>query len=230
MKTLKKLRRRISYSDAFLNCLSIAGYWIFSLGRLLVKTRVDYHPEFSSIRGTSVIYVFWHGRLFFLPATFRGWNAVIMVDESWAGEILGRILMKFGFGIVRGSSTRKGVSALLAMRDTIVRDGMSGAFAGDGPKGPRHRVKKGIAYLACRLQCPVVPLTASSSSAWVLRKTWDRFLIPKPFSRCTVRFGRPIHVTSVEAGRNHIEEILLEMTGTLDEELRKQQRIPPSSR
>src|SRR5512143_1350765 len=133
--------------------LSFAVWAMFSLWSRSLKVRIVNRdiPDRISAEGRNAIYAFWHGSLFLLPYTYRNSGNVIMVSESRDGEIMARTLKNFGFEVVRGSSKRKGHRALIALINSM-RKGKSVATAVDGPRGPVHKVKKGVVFLAGRLQ------------------------------------------------------------------------------
>jgi lysophospholipid acyltransferase (LPLAT)-like uncharacterized protein len=151
-------------------------------------------PDRLLKEGKNFIYAFWHGRQFMLFHAHRRENIVIPASESRDGEIQAHILKRFGFGVVRGSSKRKGDRALLGLVDAL-RKGRCIALAVDGPRGPIYEVKQGVTYLAGKLNKPIVPLISSARNAWVLEKIWDKYLLPRPFSRCVIAYGDPIVVT-----------------------------------
>lgn len=148
------------------------------------------------------IYGFWHGRLLLLMHRFRNSGVVIPVSESRDGEILARIMGHFGFETVRGSSKRKGRQALLGMVDALRKDKLV-AIAVDGPRGPAFETKEGILYLAGKLKKPIVPVVASAEKARILHRTWERLLIPMPFSRGVIMFGEPIWVHGIAEDELH---------------------------
>jgi len=191
--TLKNLRRKITYSDHFTETVSVVASLFARLYFATLKIKVYHHPEFERRDKTKCIYGFWHGRQLLLIPFFAGWNVTIMTDLSWAGEIQARILKKHGYTIVRGSSKRKGVKALFAMKRAM-ENGHSAALALDGPSGPVHRCKPGFIYLALKSGYPVIPIACTAEKAVVLGNTWDKFLIPRPFSRCLIAFGKPVKV------------------------------------
>jgi len=115
-----------------------------------------------------------------------------MSSNSYDGEYMGRIIDKFGFVAVKGSSSRNAVRALLGLRRAL-KEGCSVAFSIDGPRGPRHQVKPGPVTLARSSGVPLTMFHIAVESAWVLN-TWDRLIIPKPFSRVLIRFGKLIPV------------------------------------
>jgi lysophospholipid acyltransferase (LPLAT)-like uncharacterized protein len=140
------------------------------------------------------VYVFWHRCV--IPALYyyRGKNIAVMTSSSFDGEYIARIIEKFGYRAVRGSSTRGGVRALLGMHAEI-EQGRAVAFTIDGPRGPRYVAKPGPVLLARNVKLPVFAFYAAAERAWVLN-SWDRFIIPKPFSRVVIRMGRGIEVPS----------------------------------
>jgi len=135
-----------------------------------------------------VIYSFWHRAVF--PATWiwRKQKIAVMVSRSFDGEYIARIIQRFGFGAVRGSSSRGGAVALLGLR-TVLEQGESVAFTIDGPRGPKYVAKPGPVRLSKMTGLPMSAFYVALGSVWVLN-TWDQFMIPKPFSRALVRLSR----------------------------------------
>jgi lysophospholipid acyltransferase (LPLAT)-like uncharacterized protein len=153
-----------------------------------------------------VIYPFWHRCL--IPACFlcRQKRIAVLTSTCFDGEYIARILDKFGYTPVRGSSTRGGVRGLLGMQKEL-ESGHAVAFTIDGPKGPMYVAKPGPVLLARITSLPIVCFHVALQDPWVLSKAWDRFMIPKPFSRALVRTSKPIHVPSnaQDLGRYHQE-------------------------
>lgn len=135
-----------------------------------------------------VIYSFWHRAVF--PATWmwRKQGIAVMVSTSFDGEYIARISEKFGFVAVRGSSSRGGAEALLGMKSEVER-GATVAFTIDGPRGPKYVAKPGPVRLAKITSVPMAAFYVALRDPWVL-KTWDEFMIPKPFSKALVRLSR----------------------------------------
>ena len=123
---------------------------------------------------------------------------MVLVSQSKDGEYISQVIHRLGMGTVRGSSSRGGVRALLQMAK-LGRDGHSLAVTPDGPRGPRHVVQPGLLSIAARSGLPIVPLTSGARSAWRLG-SWDRFEIPKPFTRLRVITGKPISIPSTASG------------------------------
>jgi lysophospholipid acyltransferase (LPLAT)-like uncharacterized protein len=139
-----------------------------------------------------VVYAFWHAHLLTLTYTHRGRGAVVMVSRHSDGEIISQIVCRLGYGVVRGSTTRGGLRALLEMV-RAGRDGYPLAVTPDGPRGPRHELQSGVLHIAQRSGMPIVPVAAEA-----LRRTeldsWDRFQIPHPFSRVVIVVGSPLGI------------------------------------
>jgi lysophospholipid acyltransferase (LPLAT)-like uncharacterized protein len=167
-------------------------------------------------RRPNVIYAFWHGHLLYLMYRYRGSGAYIMVSQSQDGELLSRILRRFGLPTIRGSSSRGGWRSLRALVQ-LVRNGASAAIAPDGPRGPRHHAQSGIIALARLAEVPILPVAVGAR--WKVEfQSWDRFLLPLPGSRVVVAYGEPVMVPSdadaglVEQKRQELEGRLLMLT------------------
>ena len=150
------------------------------------------HWEEAARDGALPIYTFWHDRIFAGTYFFRGRRIVIMTSRSFDGEYIARFIQRFGYGAVRGSSTRGAVGALVELA-RLVRRGCPAGFSIDGPRGPRHVAKMGAVHLAKKTGQPVLPFGVNAERFWQL-KSWDRLQIPQPFSRVTVRFAPPVRV------------------------------------
>jgi lysophospholipid acyltransferase (LPLAT)-like uncharacterized protein len=203
------LRQRI-----VLRIVITAGYWFIRLIGPTLRVCVSREEGAQQTVGQRPLIVsFWHACI--IPATyiFRNYGVRVMSSNSYDGEYMGRIIRKFGFVAVKGSSSRNAVRALLGLRRAL-QQGWVVAFSIDGPRGPRHKVKPGPVSLA-RSSC--VPLTIfhmAVDRAWVLN-TWDRLMIPKPFSRVLVRFGKLIEVPP-DASDEDMERYQQELQNSLD--------------
>ncbi len=164
----------------------------------------------GSLEARPFVYSFWHSCM--LPAMYlwRGLQIRVMSSDSFDGEYTGRIMRNFGFVKVRGSSTRGAVRALLGMRREL-EAGWTVAFTIDGPKGPRYVAKPGPVLLARSTGIPMVVFHMAVENAWVLN-TWDRLMIPKPFSRVLMRVSRQITVPK-DADETHSQN---ELQSSLD--------------
>jgi lysophospholipid acyltransferase (LPLAT)-like uncharacterized protein len=134
------------------------------------------------------IFCFWHQCV--LPCTiyFCRSRAVILISQSFDGELITRILKMFGFDAVRGSSSRGAREGLLGLKQ-VIETGRTAIFTADGPLGPIYRTKMGPIKLAQMTGVPIGAFHLEPERAWVLH-SWDRFLIPKPFTRICVSWAR----------------------------------------
>ncbi len=218
LSLFKQIRRSITYSEWFINLTATLAVFFFLVYFRLLRIQYYFHPEFMKLKRSKVVFGFWHGRQFLLIPSFSHFHAVVMSDLSWAGEIQSKILSRLGYLVVRGSSKRKGTQALIQMK-MVMENGHPGAFALDGPSGPVYQSKPGILFLAKKLGYPIVPVAASAKRAWVLKKTWCRYLIPKPFSFCYVSMGKPIIPTMAhgEITTQELDRILVKWTKKADQ-------------
>jgi lysophospholipid acyltransferase (LPLAT)-like uncharacterized protein len=159
------------------------------------------------------IYVFWHRCVLPVMFRYRGRKLAVMTSSSFDGEYIARIIEKFGFRAVRGSSTRGGVRALLGMHK-LIEQGQTVIFTIDGPRGPRYVAKPGPVLLARNTGVPVRAFHVALERAWVFN-SWDRFMLPKPFSRALLRVGSPIAVEA-DATSEQISDYHAQMQAKLD--------------
>jgi hypothetical protein len=147
-----------------------------------------------------VIFALWHNRLGLCMKVYESFvrphhphdHLAALISASRDGALLAAILQNFGVEPVRGSSSRRGAQALLEL-STWAERGYDLAVTPDGPRGPRYVVQDGVLALAQVTGLPIVPY--SCQLAWkVCARSWDRFQIPLPFSRCEMTFGEPISV------------------------------------
>ena len=140
------------------------------------------------------IFCFWHQCV--LPCTvyFRHSRAVILISKSFDGELITRILKLFGFDAVRGSSSRGAREGLLGLAH-IIETGRTAIFTADGPLGPIYQTKMGPIKLAQMTGAPIGAFHLQPEHAWVIR-SWDKFLVPKPFTRICVSWAQWTRVPS----------------------------------
>ena len=138
------------------------------------------------------IWCFWHRCVIPACYRFRGQKIAVMTSRSFDGEYIARIIRNFGFIPVRGSSSRGAVGALIGMRRELEQDHVV-AFTIDGPRGPRYVAKPGPILLAKKTGISVSCFYVHVERAWVLN-SWDRMMIPKPFSRAVIYASSPISV------------------------------------
>jgi lysophospholipid acyltransferase (LPLAT)-like uncharacterized protein len=175
-------------------------YWLPArllqlLCHTLYRIRIE-DPENVRFSTGGVIGITWHNRLLFFPAIIPGSSrkrTAAVVSASRDGQYIADLISIYGIRSLRGSSSRKGVNALLdsvkAMRD----ENLNVAFTPDGPRGPRYTMKPGPVMLASLTGFPICPLSINASKCWSA-KSWDGFQIPKPGATLTLVFGKMIHV------------------------------------
>jgi lysophospholipid acyltransferase (LPLAT)-like uncharacterized protein len=161
------------------------------------------HPE--RLPDEPSVAPFWHRAVFAATYFYRNRKIAVMTSRSFDGEYIARIISKFGFEPVRGSSSRGAVRALLGMH-TIIDEGRVAAFTIDGPKGPMYVAKPGPVLLARHTGVPIRCFYVAVDRAWQLN-SWDRFLIPKPFARAHVRWSSPI-VVEKGADLNEMHQVM----------------------
>jgi len=163
------------------------------LGRTLSIEYIELdHLERVRNRGQNLVFAFWHEGLLLATYGFRRQGIRVLVSQHQDGEYISRVIEKMGYTTVRGSSTRGGTRALFRMA-SAGREGDDLGITVDGPRGPCLQVKPGVVVIASRSGLPIVPFAVASARPWVL-SGWDRFMIPRPFSRAVIAFGEPLKV------------------------------------
>lgn len=203
------LRQRIA-----LWIISWAGFLAIRIVGPTLRFSVSFEGEgpndLETLRG---IGPFWHRCVFAAAYIWRDMQVRVMTSRSFDGEYIARIIHKLGFAAVRGSSSRGAVGALLGMRRALER-GFNVAFTIDGPRGPCYIAKPGPVLLAKLTGFPIVPFYIALEDPWVLN-TWDRLMIPKPFSRALMRVGRFIQVPA-DADDAKLDHLHQEMQAALE--------------
>lgn len=156
----------------------------------------------------------WHDRVFLGTYFWRNRGFVVMTSRSFDGEYIARFIQRFGFGAIRGSSSRGGVSALTRMVRSM-RDGHPMAFTVDGPRGPRYEAKPGPVILAKKTGNPILPFVIEPYRYWTV-KSWDKMQIPRPFTRALAIIGEPIYVDK-DANRTEVDRKQMELQRSLDD-------------
>jgi lysophospholipid acyltransferase (LPLAT)-like uncharacterized protein len=202
-----------------IKALGFAAAWIV---RLWIGTlRYRYRPLGPSMdpRGRGFqgryIYAFWHENIL-VPAYHYGRRDIhVLISKHADGQLIAEVVRHLGFRVVAGSTTRGGVEAIRRM----VRLSRAAhiAITPDGPRGPRRRVQAGAVYLAARTGLPIVPFGIAMASPWRMR-SWDRFALPRPWSKAACVTGQPIAVPGdltregLEAYRTLVEGRLAQLT------------------
>lgn len=168
------------------------GFHLVKIWARTLRFEFEDRANFSAVPlSRRVIGVLWHNRLLLLPHVAKTFapsrRAVALISASRDGAILADLVKRFGFGTVRGSSSRQGATAVLQLADKITQ-GWDVAITPDGPRGPAYEMGAGVILLAQKTEVPVLLMHMEYSSCWRLR-SWDRFILPKPFSKVRVIFS-----------------------------------------
>jgi len=166
------------------------------------------------LQGKPSLFVSWHQGLLYFVYHFRNRNGLIMVSQSKDGEIISRILRLFGFQSVRGSSSRGGKQALETMIDKINETQCSGGLVADAPRGPFGVAKIGIIKLAKETGLPLIPVMFWAKRK-ILFKSWDRTILPLPFTRIYFIYEPPIFVPPT-ATNEEMETMRAQLTDQLN--------------
>lgn len=215
---MKELRRKIA---AWFTG-SLGAYLLHGLICLMYKSmRVtfvgadDYRHLVETESG--VIGVFWHGRMFLMSFLYPGHSISLLISAHRDGEIIANVMKLFGYGLVRGSS-KKGGSAALREMLKILKSGKDIGITPDGPRGPAEVVKPGVAEVA-RLSGKYIIPTAFSARPCIRARSWDRFMIPLPFSKAVLYAGTPLRYEpgeDMESFRCRIEAAMKQTTEDAD--------------
>ena len=193
---------------------AVASVFIAMVGRTL---RIEFSWEEGSIASMDNvypgIYPFWHRCVLGASWIFRHRNFAVLTSRSRDGEFIARVIRRFGYVPIRGSSSRGGQRGLLEM-DRFVKNGGGVAFTIDGPRGPRFVAKRGPVLLARTTGVAITAFYVAMEKAWVIN-TWDAMMIPRPFSHAFVRVARKIFVPP-DASDEQLSAAHSEMQAALD--------------
>jgi lysophospholipid acyltransferase (LPLAT)-like uncharacterized protein len=143
----------------------------------------------------------WHNRLLIFPLILRRFfpnrRGVALISASRDGDLLTDAVHRFGFDVVRGSSSRLGATAIFQLSQ-ILDSGGDVVITPDGPRGPAYQLGPGIIFLAQKTGAAVVPVNMEYSRYWRV-KSWDRFIVPRPFAKVRLIIGAPHRVKSTNA-------------------------------
>ncbi|MFT4729297.1 MAG: lysophospholipid acyltransferase (LPLAT)-like uncharacterized protein [Granulosicoccus sp.] len=217
---LKRLRRRLG--------AKILPPIVWGLIRIIWKTcRIEVILNSENVTAlleekTPFIPCYWHQQQIFcvrylldIAKSDSRLKLGYLISPSADGDIATTMFGSQGVHIIRGSATRGGAQALREIYLRIKQDGISPIVTPDGPTGPIYECKPGVAMLAQLSRVPMLPLAYSSSSTWKL-KSWDRFMLPRPFSRIVIGVGKPLHVNR-EDSKDEFAGVCSEMNHRLNE-------------
>jgi lysophospholipid acyltransferase (LPLAT)-like uncharacterized protein len=161
----------------------------------------------------------WHNRLLIFPLVLRRFfpnrRGAALISASRDGDLLSDAIRRFDYDVVRGSSSKLGATALLQLGDILARHG-DVVITPDGPRGPAYELGPGIIFLAQKTGATVLPMNMEYSSCWRV-KSWDRFIIPRPFSQVRVIIGQPEPINPTandgefEAERVRLQNVMMSL-------------------
>ncbi|MEW6188400.1 MAG: lysophospholipid acyltransferase family protein [Thermodesulfobacteriota bacterium] len=187
-----------SLKDKGLKALIPFAHPLFSLWFGSCRPRMlhqEYHEAFF-LNQNPFIAVTWHRASIFFCYYYGPFHPMVMFSQSPDGEYLARFAQRCGVVPVRGSSTRGGERALIQMIRFLRQGNRICSTVLDGPQGPPYKAKTGLLFLAKKTGLPLLPIIWSSPKAITLENTWDRTMIPKPFSPVVINYGPPMFVPS----------------------------------
>lgn len=198
--------------------VGILGKWAVDLlvGSLRIQ-RVGFESVRDIVASRRCIFAFWHSRILVVSHMAKGMNGVAMVSRSGDGEIIAQVLQRQGQSVVRGSTGRGGLRALARQIKLLNAADRPAGMIPDGPQGPRYRVQSGIITLAQKTGYTILPVSYSARQIKVFG-SWDRFVLPYPFTPCCLVYGEPITVprdadkACLEARRVDLEKEMRRIT------------------
>ena len=200
--------------DCKLKVITSAAYWLAKLTNGTLQREIKNEEVIDKLQadGKSIIFAFWHGHLWFPVYYWQDRGYVGLASESRDGEYISRVLRRFGWRIVRGSTTRGGARSIIKLIRKL-EQGKSVVITPDGPTGPRHEVKSGVVYLAQKTDSAILPVGVSFSRKKIF-SSWDKFELPWPFAKASLVYGNPIQITE-----ELTQEVKKEYQGVVKEKL-----------
>ncbi|WP_448819896.1 lysophospholipid acyltransferase family protein [Cetobacterium sp.] len=192
------------------------GLILYYLLKIISKTmKIEIIKSSNLIDGQNYVCGFWHNKLVgaSLGLINLSEKKAVLASPSKDGELISIPLEKMGFTMVRGSSGKDSIKSVLKLIK-LVKDGHSAGTPLDGPKGPIYEVKPGMLYLAQKSEKALVPVGVAFSDKWIFEKTWDKFQMPKPFSKMVCLIGDPITIpkdANLEDYSNSVKDALFQI-------------------
>lgn len=181
---------------------------LYKLAILYCKTlRFNSHNEnILSALKTNFIIAFWHDEMLAGWYYNKKYNPIALISPSKDGDIMTKILEDWGYAVVRGSSNESGKKALNKLVDEL-KQGKNLCITPDGPKGPYHKFKVGAFVAAKRTSVPVILMRVRYNKFYTFSKSWDKFKLPKLFSKIDVFYSEPIYV-DINATNDEVNKII----------------------
>ena len=170
--------------------------------------------QINNLTGPYIL-TLWHGRIFYLFYYLRNRpDYFLLISPSADGDLLAKLARLMGYSVIRGSTFKKAVPAARSLI-RVLRDGQRIIIIADGSRGPRCVAQSGSVQLAGITKLPLFSMTFSAKRKVTLN-TWDKFILPLPFTRCSINFGSPIYITS-RSSEELVEEKRLELETQLNQ-------------
>jgi len=195
---------RSSLDRLLLNMIGFFGSIVIRVLMMTLRITIEGEEKLQEIpaRNGKVIYALWHAQLLIHIYNLRNKNIHPVISEHRDGEMIAQVTRRMGYVPIRGSSTRGGVKVLLRIL-TKLGNRYDLAITPDGPRGPRWKVQQGVIFLAQKTGLPIIPIANGTDRFWEL-KSWDRFRIPKPFSKALLLCGDPIFIPAELEREDHV--------------------------
>ena len=227
MALFKNIGRKIIRSHTACAVLSFLAYWYVRLVAATTKWDIRNLNNFydNLDKYCSVIFIAWHGRVPIIPYFWDKRSTLkALVSPHRDGQIIVGLLKRFGIGHIDGSSNERAASAAVTLLKEL-QQGITIAIIPDGPRGPSMTMGLSPLYYAQKTGRPIVGVTYSIANSYVVERSWDRMLLPKPFNKGICAVTKPFFVLEntskeeLEQYRKQIEKELNELTWKIDKEL-----------
>jgi len=180
-------------------CGYILGLLLYPISIFMKVKKINHEEPEKLMKGGRAVFCFWHRYLLPLLWTYRKRGIAVITSMSRDGEIADAILRFYGYRTIRGSSSRGGITAIIKTIK-VLKENRAVAIAVDGPKGPPFIPKNGAFFSASRSEAFIVPVFVHLKGGFEIG-SWDRLILPLPFSKATVIFGKPFIPSDVESGK-----------------------------
>jgi len=214
---------KYSKKERFLFSLTgLLGPYLIKLIGFFCNNRVEGEEilESCTAQGKGVIIALWHGRMLIPIYYLRHRDYVSLVSLHRDGEFITRIVRKLGYTIHRGSPKEGGLEGFRKMLKDL-KNGRIVSIFPDGPTGPRHSIHSGVLHLARLSGSPIVPMLYSAKSCWCA-KSWDRFMVPFPFSKTLIKFEKPTFISrhaDLELESQKLSNRMIRIENEMDEKM-----------
>jgi hypothetical protein len=194
-----RAQEKLKIEGWFARCLIAFGFRLLQLWARTLRYEID---DRAGVVGRPVtenyIGALWHNRLLIFPFVLRRFflqrDGAALISASRDGDLIADVVQRFGYNVIRGSSSRLGASAILQLTEVLASD-RDVVITPDGPRGPAYELGPGIIFLAQKSGAAVLPMNLEYSHCWRL-ESWDRFIVPRPFSKVRVLISQLHHVRS----------------------------------